>query len=95
MFFKYFLFLFAVVVIAQALTDEEEFDNYKKKFNKSYDTPEEEQKRFKIFQDNLRFIEDHNQKYQRGEVSSTVGVNQFADQSKDEWANRNHGLKID
>ncbi|XP_056631025.1 cathepsin L-like proteinase [Diorhabda sublineata] len=92
MFIKYFL-MCAVIMVAYGLTDEEEFANFKNKFQKIYSTPEEEQQRFRIFQSNLRYIKEQNQKFANGEVSSSVGINQFADLSSNEWANRNHGLK--
>ncbi|CAH1101020.1 unnamed protein product [Psylliodes chrysocephalus] len=87
------LFLVAAfVAVVSALTDREQFEDYKKKFNKQY-TAEEEQTRFKNFQDTLKHIEENKAKFARGEVSHTEGINQFADLSADEWSHRNHGLK--
>ncbi|KAL1518335.1 hypothetical protein ABEB36_001974 [Hypothenemus hampei] len=69
------------------LSDEEEWTRFKTGFNKSYGGPEEEGQRFKIFQDNLRTIREHNEKFARGEVTYTQGMNQFADLTHDEFKN--------
>ncbi|VEN39008.1 unnamed protein product [Callosobruchus maculatus] len=59
---------------------------------KNYDSPEEEQKRFKIFQDNLKTIEEHNKKYEAGETTWQMGINQFADLTADEMKQRYTGI---
>ncbi|XP_056631251.1 crustapain-like [Diorhabda sublineata] len=89
---KSLLFLLAALAMVVALTDEEQFAEFKKEFEKTYDTPEEEEKRFKIFQENLRFIEENNKKYDKGEVSSRLDITPFTDLSADEWSHRNHEL---
>lgn len=61
--------------------------------NKSYPTPEEEASRFKTFEENVRKITEHNKKYQAGEVTWTQGLNQFADQTQEEFAKHNLGLR--
>ncbi|CAG9833352.1 unnamed protein product [Diabrotica balteata] len=95
MFYKYFLVFFAVYVMANAiaLNDQEQFAEFKQKFQKSYESPEEDKNRFKIFQENLRKIEEHNKKYEKGETTYTMGINQFSDMSPEEWANKNHGYR--
>jgi C1A family cysteine protease len=59
------------------------FENYKKEYGKNY-SPSEENHKFKAFVDNLKLIEEHNQK---GE-SWQMGVNQFTDLTPEEWAAR-------
>ncbi|RZB39320.1 Inhibitor I29 and/or Peptidase C1 domain containing protein, partial [Asbolus verrucosus] len=54
-------------------------------FKKQYATPLEEIKRFKIFQANVAEIEQHNEKYARGEVTYTKGINQFGDKTDEEF----------
>jgi len=76
-------FLFATVACAFATTAEEEWENFKTKFEKTYEV-EEEKKRFDIFKENLAFIEDHNAKFARGETTFEVGVNKFADRTEEE-----------
>lgn len=46
----------------------------------------EEKRRFAIFQDNVRTIEEHNEKFKNGEFSYTYGINQFADITPEEFA---------
>jgi hypothetical protein len=41
--------------------EEDEFENYKRKFRKSYDSLEEEAMRFATFVENLKFIQEHNE----------------------------------
>lgn len=50
--------------------------------------------RMKIFQDNLRNIKEHNEKFKKGEVSYEKGENKFADLTRDEFIKRFTGLKI-
>nr|CAI5850762.1 unnamed protein product [Callosobruchus analis] len=52
---------------------------------KTYGSLLEEQKRFSIFESNLRDIEEHNERYERGEVSYSMKINQFGDMTKEEF----------
>ncbi|KAH3798713.1 hypothetical protein DPMN_152315 [Dreissena polymorpha] len=52
---------------------------YKKVHNKTFDGVKEEIVRRLYWEDTLRFIREHNLRYDRGEVTYTVGENQFAD----------------
>ncbi|KAH3798687.1 hypothetical protein DPMN_152289 [Dreissena polymorpha] len=52
---------------------------YKKVHNKTFDGVKEEMVRRLYWEDTLRFIREHNLRYDRGEVTYTVGENQFAD----------------
>jgi len=62
----------------------ERFEDFKQKFGKSYQTKEEEEKRFGIFKQNIKTIDDHNAKYAAGKVSYSLGVNQFSDLTVEE-----------
>jgi cathepsin L len=62
-----------------------EFNHFVASFDKHY-TPEERALRYQVFADNMAFIEQHNAKFARGESTFTVGVNQFADLTSDEFA---------
>lgn len=53
--------------------------------NKSYLSSEEEKRRFDIFKENLKHIREHNKKYEEGQESSKLGVNQFADLTHEEF----------
>jgi len=62
----------------------ERFEDFKQKFGKSYKTKEEEEKRFGIFKQNIKTIDDHNAKYAAGKESYGLGVNQFSDLTVEE-----------
>lgn len=47
--------------------------------------PEEDAKRFEIFKVNLQRIVEHNDKFSRGEVTFTMGINQFTDKTPEEF----------
>jgi hypothetical protein len=40
---------------------EKEWESFKIKFNKTYESAEQEAKRYKIFQENFEYIQEHNQ----------------------------------
>lgn len=46
---------------------------------------EEDKERFEIFKENVKRIVEHNEKYERGETSYSMGINQFADKKPDEF----------
>jgi C1A family cysteine protease len=62
--------------------DEEDFHTYMLKNNKFYTTKEEYKLRYSIFRDNVKKIRDHNAK----NLSWTLGINQFADLTWEEFA---------
>jgi len=85
---KFLVVLSAFCVAINALSDHEEWTEFKLTHKKGYQNKVEEQLRFQIFQDNLRRIEEHNTKYDNGEVSYFFTVNQFADLSGEEFLAR-------
>lgn len=66
-----------------------EFTKYVKSFSKRYTTDEFFQ-RFAIFKENLDLIELHNS---QSDVTSTIGVNQFADMTSQEMAHKMNGYR--
>ncbi|XP_049519556.1 digestive cysteine proteinase 1-like isoform X2 [Dermacentor silvarum] len=60
------------------------WEEYKEKFHKSYSSEDEDSFRFDIFCKNVKMIEEHNAKYNRGEVSYSMGLNQFSDMTMEE-----------
>jgi len=70
---------------------EMQFTKFKLDFNRKYATPAEEQKRLAIFTANLQFIEEHNARFAMDVVTFTVGVNQFADMTNEEFQKVAHG----
>ncbi|KAJ8921565.1 hypothetical protein NQ315_010470 [Exocentrus adspersus] len=81
-------FLFCIVLANAAKSVEEEWNQFKVKHGRSYRSRLETSKRFGIFKENLRKIEDHNNKFQRGEVSYNLAINKFADLTEEEFKAR-------
>ncbi|RXG58371.1 Digestive cysteine proteinase 2 [Armadillidium vulgare] len=76
---KFCLLFLVVLVWASALsTVDQDWEDYKTKYNKEY-SPEEDIKRHQIFNENKLMIEEHNKKYEEGEVTYTMEINKFAD----------------
>ncbi|XP_050218737.1 senescence-specific cysteine protease SAG39-like [Mercurialis annua] len=66
----------------QDLTMAERHDQWLAEYGKSYKNGEEKLKRFKIFKNNVEFIEKFNT---GGEESYKLGINQFADLTNEEF----------
>lgn len=62
---------------------------------KKYGSGGESIRRFKIFKQNLKQIEEHNLKYEKGEESFSMGVNQFSDKLQDEYVHETNCLNND
>ncbi|KAB7503954.1 Cathepsin L [Armadillidium nasatum] len=71
--------ILVLVAYASALsTVDQEWENFKVKFNKQY-ADGEEARRHKIFLENKVLIAEHNKKFENGEVTFKMGINKFAD----------------
>ncbi len=64
------------------------FEGFKIKFAREYESEEEEQKRLKIFHENLKFIEEF---YRSGDHPYDLGINDFADVSHEEFEEKYFG----
>lgn len=62
------------------------FNQFQNVQEKTYKSAREESTRFAIFQENLKKIEAHNAKYEKGEETYMMGVNQFTDLTEEEFA---------
>jgi cathepsin L len=82
--------LLSVLVLAYALDHQAEFDMFKLNYNKAYSTPQEEEKRFQIFSDNLKFVSAWDAEARGFEV----GINAFADLTVQEFVSLYTGLNI-
>uniref|UniRef100_A0A1B6L4Q2 Cathepsin propeptide inhibitor domain-containing protein n=1 Tax=Graphocephala atropunctata TaxID=36148 RepID=A0A1B6L4Q2_9HEMI len=80
-----FLLLSALVAVAvsQPLEVSEgdlaQWELFKITHEKEYSTEQEEQNRKLIFVNNLKFVREHNAKFEKGEVTFDVEINKFAD----------------
>jgi len=90
---KIILALFAAFLIIGAFAGEteSEFIKWTAKFEKKYNTAEELQLRKSIFEANLKMINEHNAK----NLSFTMGLNQFADLTNEEFQRLYLAPKID
>ncbi|XP_018576686.1 cathepsin L-like proteinase [Anoplophora glabripennis] len=82
---RFLIILTSLVLAINAATDKELWLEFKKTHGKDYRNIREEQVRFSVFQQNLRSIEEHNEKYHKGEKSYYLGVTQYSDLSKEEF----------
>nr|CAH7748576.1 unnamed protein product [Callosobruchus chinensis] len=82
---KCLIIVAAILVSAQA-RHLEAWEQFKIEHGKTYGSLLEEQERFSVFQSNLRDIEEHNERYERGEVSYMMKINEFGDMTKEEFA---------
>ncbi|XP_037806105.1 protein CTLA-2-beta [Lucilia sericata] len=69
-----------------AVTDQE-WSEYKDKFNKKYADDEDKMRR-DIFVKSKVKIEEHNKKYENGDVSYKMAINHLSDCTADEMAKR-------
>lgn len=77
-----FLTLLCILTFSSAsATVENEWKDFKIKFNKTYETPREDSKHFVNFKKNLDFIREQNEKKA---MTFKVGVNENADLNDDD-----------
>ncbi|KAF7278428.1 cathepsin L-like isoform X2 [Rhynchophorus ferrugineus] len=76
--------VFSISVYAE-LQNDILWKNYKIKHGKTYKNQVEEIKRYAIYQEHIRSIEEHNARFEKGLTSYKKGVNQFTDMTRDEY----------
>jgi len=91
---KYFaVFALLAIGLAQAAPTTDVWELFKAVHQKTYETEAEDLLRKEIFLNNVQKIEEHNQKFEAGEVSFKLGVNQFADLIESEYRASQLGFK--
>ncbi|KAL3284568.1 hypothetical protein HHI36_018725 [Cryptolaemus montrouzieri] len=80
-----FIFLVVVTLAVSIVNLDSQWEEFKKTYNRTYASPEEEALRKEIFTQNLLEIQEHNEKFAKGEVSYEQGVNDFADITDEEF----------
>ncbi|XP_076259749.1 cathepsin L-like [Rhynchophorus ferrugineus] len=78
--------LLVVAATSSALDHASEFYAFKLKHGKTYKNQVEETKRFNIFKSNIEKIASHNARYEQGLATYTLGINQFADMTAEEFS---------
>ncbi|VDN04312.1 unnamed protein product [Thelazia callipaeda] len=56
-----------------------DYIQYKRQYNKLTEGVDFEYRRFMTYQKNVRKINDHNERYERGEKTYKIGINKFTD----------------
>lgn len=74
--------------------EQQEWENYKVKFEKVYKNETEDQERFEIWQITTKLVENHNKKFANGEESYSMVVNGAADLKELEFENLYLGLNL-
>jgi len=88
------LFVIAVVLATtQALSLDNEWEQFKLKYQRNYLSSDEHDNRKAVFAENLKLIQKHNVEEALGLHTYTLGVNEFADQTHEEFTKQFNGLK--
>lgn len=77
--------LFLIFVCLVAFVTADEFKNFKSTYGKNYKSPSEETYRANIFSKNIKSIEMHNARYEKGLETYKQAVNEFADMTTEEF----------
>src|ERR1700744_723673 len=84
------LFFISIIVITESVfVSDNEWYEWKNKYNKSYESDMEEFIKYKIWQNNMMAIKEHNNK----NLTFTLGSNYFTDLSNDEFTSQMLGYK--
>jgi len=71
-----------------------EWSNFRQEFGKVYSGAREERYRRSVWEDNLRYIEDHNTRARNGAHPFVLASNRFADMSHIEFVSMTTGLRM-
>ncbi|XP_053963750.1 digestive cysteine proteinase 1 [Anastrepha ludens] len=71
-----------------SLVSDQEWEEYKAKFKKSYPDPEEDIMRRGRYIKSKNMVEEHNKKYETGEVTWKMAINHLSDLTEEEYAAR-------
>lgn len=66
--------------------------HFQNEHSKTYET-DEDKERFELFKAMVQKIIEHNDKFAKGEVTFTMGLNKFADMRPEEYQYRGGSLK--
>jgi len=87
------LALLGVTLSAPSLSEEQAVWNlYKASFGKTYQDETVEALRMKIFLENKKQIEEHNESFKAGQTTFELGLNQFSDMLVSEHREQNNGF---
>merc|ERR1712168_40302 len=90
---KLFLCVALTLTVSQAFVLESEWATFKGKHQKNYVSQQEHNYRKAVFADNLKKIQKHNAEEALGLHTFTLGVNEFADMTSEEFVAYYNGFK--
>ncbi|XP_067626320.1 protein CTLA-2-beta [Eurosta solidaginis] len=70
-----------------SVTDQE-WEEFKSKFNKAYSDPDEDKMRRGHYEKSKQIVEEHNKKYESGAATWKMGINHLSDLTEEEYAMR-------
>ncbi|XP_075210816.1 digestive cysteine proteinase 1-like isoform X2 [Lycorma delicatula] len=88
------LLLLSIICWAACIPTTDEWDKFKRKFNKQYGSETEELDRMKIFHKNLKYIAEQNLCFVNGEISYSSGINMYCDLTNEELKSRLNGFRM-
>ena len=62
-----------------------EWTTFRSKFSKKFRNTSDEELHARIFEETEAIVAEHNEAFARGETTFTMGINQFADMTEDEY----------
>lgn len=86
---------FSLLGLTAASSLKEKWAAYKSKHGKIYQNSVEESRRFNLFKKSVKFIREHNNRFENGLETFSVALNNFADLSDDEFQRFYLGETID
>jgi len=89
---KFLFVLAAVLATTQALSLDTEWELFKLKYQRNYLSSDEHDTRKTVFAENLNLIQKHNAEEALGLHTFTLGVNEFADLTNEEFVRQFNGL---
>ena len=84
----------ASAMMLTALSSTQNFDQFMDTFQKSYDSPAEQQMRQGIVENNIQMVNAHNTQFLNGEVLYMVSINSFSDLTFDEFMGNYGGIGV-
>ncbi|KAK9887524.1 hypothetical protein WA026_023246 [Henosepilachna vigintioctopunctata] len=91
------VFALAIIVVLNVASSQanqntdSQWEKYKKDFNKKYSSPADEALHRGILEKNVAKVAEHNAKFAKGEVTYSMGINNFSDMTPEELS-KHHGL---
>merc|ERR1719412_2237481 len=75
-------------------TLDDQWEDFKQRYGKKYKDSNETEYRRNVWEGHMKFIDKHNKETAAGQHTYTVGINEFADFTSQEFVKYFNGLKI-